>query len=72
MELEILRTAKKVFSENKAFTLVTQGPDGSLWAGKAYFGEEDGHLYVALEQGRNYRNVIGNPRVFFVIERGIP
>jgi 1,4-dihydroxy-2-naphthoate octaprenyltransferase len=72
MELEILRTAKKVFSENKAFTLVTQGPDGSLWAGKAYFGEEDGYLYVALEQGRNYRNVLANPRVFFVIERGIP
>jgi hypothetical protein len=26
----------------------------------------------ALEQGRNYRNVLANPRVFFVIERGIP
>lgn len=68
---EALHVAKKVFSENKAFTLVTHGSNG-IWAGKAYFGEEDGYLYVALEQGRNYRNVLENPHVFFVIERGVP
>ncbi|MDW7996867.1 MAG: hypothetical protein RMJ46_04195 [Bacteroidota bacterium] len=71
MDAEALRVAKQVFRENKAFTLVTQGSDG-IWAGKAYFGEQDGYLYVALEQGRNYRNVMENPRVFFVIERGVP
>jgi len=68
---DALQVAKKVFSENKAFTLVTHSSDG-IWAGKAYFGEEDGYLYVALEQGRNYRNVMENPHVFFVIERGVP
>ncbi|MCS7176970.1 MAG: 1,4-dihydroxy-2-naphthoate octaprenyltransferase [Candidatus Kapabacteria bacterium] len=71
MDIQALRAAKQVFRENKALTLVTHGSDG-LWAGKAYFGEQDGYLYVALEQGRNYRNVIENPRVFFVIERGVP
>lgn len=71
MDPEILKVAKQVFRENKAFTLVTQGSQG-IWAGKAYFGEQDGYLYVALEKGRNYRNVIENPHVFFVIERGIP
>jgi 1,4-dihydroxy-2-naphthoate octaprenyltransferase len=71
MDIEALRTAKQVFRENKAFTLVTQGSAG-VWAGKAYFGEQDGYLYTALEQGRNYRNILENPRVFFVIERGVP
>ncbi len=71
MNTAALDVAKDVFRRNKAFTLVTRGAAG-LWAGKAYFGEEDGYLYVALEQGRNYRNAIENPEVFFVIERGVP
>ena len=66
-----LRTAKKVFEENKTLTLVSHGKSG-VWAGKVYFGEEDGYIYVALEKGRNYQNVIENPRVFFVIEHGVP
>jgi 1,4-dihydroxy-2-naphthoate octaprenyltransferase len=71
MDTTPLAVAKDVFRTNKAFTLVTRG-SGGIWAGKAYFGEEDGYIYVALEQGRNYRNVIENPEVFFVIERGVP
>ncbi|MCS7000321.1 MAG: 1,4-dihydroxy-2-naphthoate octaprenyltransferase [Candidatus Kapabacteria bacterium] len=70
-QMDALYVAKEVFRTNKSFTLVTQGT-GGVWAGKAYFGEEDGYLYVALEQGRNYRNVMENPHVFFVIERGVP
>ncbi len=66
-----LKTAKKVFEENKTLTLVSYGKNG-VWAGKVYFGEEDGYLYVALEKGRNYQNVIENPYVFFVIEHGVP
>jgi len=66
-----LRTAKKVFEENKTLTLVSHGKNG-VWAGKVYFGEEDGYIYVALERGRNYQNVIENPHVFFVIEHGVP
>ncbi|MCS7154596.1 MAG: prenyltransferase [Bacteroidetes bacterium] len=68
---DALRVAKQVFRENKAFTLVTQGSSG-VWAGKAYFAEHDGYLYTALEQGRNYRNLLENPEVTFVIERGVP
>lgn len=71
MNAAALDVAKDVFRSNKAFTLVTRGQSG-IWAGKAYFGEEDGYIYVALEQGRNYRNAIENPEVFFVIERGVP
>lgn len=67
-----LETAKKVFQENKTLTLVSQGKDGKVWAGKVYFAEEDGYIYVALEKGKNYKNIIENPRVFFVIERGVP
>lgn len=71
MDTYALRATQQIFQENKAFTLVSHGSQG-LWAGKAYFGEQDGYLYTALEQGRNYHNLQENPRVFFVIERGIP
>lgn len=71
MDTRALEVAKYVFRTNKAFTLVTRGSEG-IWAGKAYFGEEDGYLYVALEQGRNFRNVMENPEVFYVIEHGVP
>ncbi len=70
-KFEYLKTAKKVFEENKTLTLVSYGKNG-VWAGKVYFGEEDGYIYVALEKGKNYQNVIENPHVFFVIERGVP
>ncbi len=70
-KLEYLKTAKKVFEENKTLTLVSRGKDG-VWAGKVYFGEEDGYIYVALEKGKNYQNIIENPHVFFVIEHGVP
>lgn len=70
-KFEYLKTAKKVFEENKTLTLVSYGKNG-VWAGKVYFGEENGYLYVALEKGKNYQNVIENPNVFFVIEHGVP
>lgn len=70
-KFEYLKTAKKVFEENKTLTLVSQGRNG-VWAGKVYFGEEDGYIYVALEKGKNYQNIIENPYVFFVIEHGVP
>jgi len=66
-----LEVAKKVFEENKTLTLVSHGKNG-VWAGKVYFGEEDGYIYVALEKGRNFQNVVENPHVFFVIEHGVP
>ncbi len=68
---EALRAAHKVISTHKTLTLVSWHK-GQLWAGKVYYGVQDGYLYVALEQGRNYRNVVANPRVFFVIEHGVP
>ncbi len=69
--LETLKAAKKIFSSHKTLTLVSH-VDGRVWAGKVYFAEEDGFIYVALEQGKNYRNVTANPHVFFVIEHGVP
>ncbi|MFZ8804398.1 MAG: 1,4-dihydroxy-2-naphthoate octaprenyltransferase [Candidatus Calescibacterium sp.] len=69
--IEAVRIAKKILQNHKTLTLVSSS-DGKVWAGKVYYGEEDGYIYVALEQGRNYRNIIANPRVFFVIEHGVP
>lgn len=71
MDLAALRAAKQTFRENKTLTLVSSHA-GQPWAAKVYFAEEDGDLYVALEQGRNFRNVCANPHVFFVIEHGVP
>ncbi len=69
--LAALRTAKTVFNENKTLTLISHVGD-RVWAGKVYFAEADGYIYVALEKGRNYRNIKENPHVFFVIEHGVP
>jgi len=69
--IDAIRVAKKILQNHKTLTLVSSS-DGKVWAGKVYYGEEDGYIYVALEQGRNYRNIIANPRVFFVIEHGVP
>jgi len=69
--MDALRVARKILQSHKTLTLVSSA-DGQVWAGKVYYGEKDGYIYVALEQGRNYRNIIANPRVFFVIEHGVP
>lgn len=69
--METLRLVKKILQSHKTLTLVSSA-DGRVWAGKVYYGEEDGYIYVALERGRNYRNIMANPRVFFVIEHGVP
>lgn len=68
---DALRAAHKVLRDHKTLTLVSSA-EGQVWAGKVYYGVQDGYLYVALEQGRNHRNVVANPRVFFVIEHGVP
>lgn len=68
----LLQRIHEIFSRHKTLTLVSSSPEGELWAGKVYFGSQAGDLYVALEQGRNYRNILKNPRVFFVIEHGVP
>lgn len=69
--MEALQAAKKIYQDNKAMTLVSRS-NGETWAGKVYFAEDDGYIWVALEQSRNYRNIEENPRVFFVIEHGVP
>jgi len=66
-----LQVAKRVFNENKSMTLVSQGKDG-VWAGKVYFAEDDGYIYTALERSHNYQNILENPKVFFVVEHGVP
>ncbi|GIX46693.1 MAG: hypothetical protein KatS3mg131_0904 [Candidatus Tectimicrobiota bacterium] len=71
MDWAALHAAKEIFRRNKTLTLVSH-TDGQVWAGKVYFAEHEGDLYVALEQGRNFRNIKANPHVFFVIEHGVP
>lgn len=68
---ETLQVVKKIFDKHNTLTLVSNA-NGRVWAGKVYFAEEDGYIYVALKRGQNYHNIIANPNVFFVIERGVP
>lgn len=73
---EALQVAKEIYRRNKTLTLVSQG-EGRIWANKIYFAEEDGYLYGLLERptegrGHHYSNILRDPRVFFVIDRGVP
>ncbi|MHA2620198.1 MAG: UbiA family prenyltransferase [bacterium JZ-2024 1] len=66
-----LKVAKRVFDENKSLVFSTYGEDGT-WTARAYFAEEDGYIYLALEPSRALRNVQHHPRVSFAVDRGIP
>jgi 1,4-dihydroxy-2-naphthoate octaprenyltransferase len=70
-DLEWLRVAKKVFDENKTMVLATHEEDGT-WPIRAYFAEDGGDLYVALEPSRAFKNLQRNPKVSFTVDRGIP
>ncbi len=65
-ETDMLRVLRKVTAKYKTLTLSTQGPEG-LWSGKVYFAVDGGAIYIALEQGKNFRNIRANPEVTFVI-----
>jgi 1,4-dihydroxy-2-naphthoate octaprenyltransferase len=63
-------TAKEIFRKHKTLTLITCGE--KVWAGKTYYAEENGYIYIALERGKNYQNLLQNPQVFFVIDHNTP
>jgi len=74
--LEALRAAKRIYRKNRTLTLVSHA-DADVWANKVFFAEQDGYLYGVIEQPRNgrghhYRNIVRNPHVFFLIDRGVP
>jgi len=74
MELkEKLKRYIDILRENNTITISTISKDGKLWSTKAYYGEEDGYIYVILEnKGRAFNNIKENPNIFFVIEKGEP
>ncbi len=69
--MEWMRALRKILNENRTLTLTTSGKEG-VWSAKTFFAEQDGYIYVALENSRTYRNIKDNPEVVFVIERGKP
>jgi 1,4-dihydroxy-2-naphthoate octaprenyltransferase len=76
MQLELKEKLKRfidILRENNTITISTVSKDGKLWSTKAYYGEEDGYIYVILEnKGKAFNNIKENPNVFFVIEKGEP
>lgn len=74
MELrEKIKRYLEILRENNTITISTSSKDGRLWSTKAYYGEEDGYIYVILEnKGRAFNNIKENPKIFFVIEKGEP
>ncbi len=62
---------RKIFDRNKVLRLATNGAEG-MWVGSCYFAEDNGDILIALEQGKNYRNLLSNPSVVFNIDRGVP
>ena len=67
MELELKEKLKRfidILRENNTITISTVSKDGKLWSTKAYYGEEDGYIYVILEnKGRAFNNIRENPNI---------
>ncbi|MHA2610363.1 MAG: 1,4-dihydroxy-2-naphthoate octaprenyltransferase [bacterium JZ-2024 1] len=71
MEKEWGKALRKIFDGNKVMRLATNGKEG-MWIGSCYFTEDQGTLLIALEQGKNYHNLLSHPAVVFNIDRGVP
>ncbi len=68
---EMLRRFAEILASNNTITITTKNKDGMVWSAKTYYGDEDGYIYVALEdQGHTLSNIKENPEVYFVIEKG--
>jgi 1,4-dihydroxy-2-naphthoate octaprenyltransferase len=70
MERESLKAIFEVLKNNKTLTLTTKGE--YLWSSKVYFASEGLYIYAVIENSKNFQNIIKNPKVFFVIEKGVP
>jgi 1,4-dihydroxy-2-naphthoate octaprenyltransferase len=70
---EMLRRFAEILASNNTITITTKNRDGIVWSAKTYYGDEDGYIYVALEdQGHTLSNIKENSEVYFVIEKGSP
>lgn len=70
---EMLKRYAEILRENNTITITTRDKSGNIWSAKTYFGDEDGYIYVILEdKGHTFKNIKENPEVYFVIERGSP
>ncbi len=67
---EKLRRYAEILRENNTITITTKNKEGKVWSAKTYLGDEDGYIYVILEdQGHTLNNIKENPDVYFVIPR---
>lgn len=73
LEKKALADLKKIVEENNTITISTVSKGGNLWSTKTYYGEDNGYIYVCIEDGgRAFANIKENPRIFFVIEKNDP
>ena len=70
MEEKVLRDIFEVFKKNKTMTISTSGD--YMWSSKVYFATKGLYIYAIIEKSRNYKNILKNNKVFFVIEKGVP
>jgi len=62
-----------IVSENNTITISTVSRSGKLWSTKTYYGDENGYLYICIEnKGNAFANIKENPNIFFVIEKNDP
>ncbi|MEO0223052.1 MAG: UbiA family prenyltransferase [candidate division WOR-3 bacterium] len=70
---EMLKRYAEILRENNTITITTKDKNGKVWSAKTYLGDEDGYIYVILEdKGHTLNNIKENPEVYFVIEKGSP
>ena len=69
MEKQI-KSILTVLKKNKTMVLSTNGD--YTWSSRVYFASKGLEIYAIIEQSRNYRNILKNKRVFFVIDKGVP
>jgi len=70
MEEKLLKDIFEVFKKNKTMTISTIGD--YMWSSKVYFATKGLYIYAIIEKSRNYKNILKNNKVFFLIERGVP
>lgn len=65
-----LKSVLTVLKKNKTMVLSTKGD--YTWSSRVYFASRGLEIYAIIEQSKNYRNILKNNKVFFVIDRGVP
>ncbi len=72
-KVEAIKRFKELLETHSTITISTCSPEGELWSTKTYYGDENGYIYVCIEdKGKAFANIKKNPRIFFVIEKNDP